>query len=232
MDGQVVVVTGGGRGIGRAICRRFAAAGARVVAAARSTQQLNETRSIIEAEGGQCSTIPTDVTNPDDVSAMTQFAVDSFGRLDILVNNAGVAPNAPIESFDLDVFDAMQRVNINGVFFACRSVWPVMRKAGHGIIVNISSVAAIDPFPGFGLYGATKAFVEALTRGLAAEGREFGIRVHAIGPGAVDTQMLRGPFPDFPADQCLSPEQIAESVYTTTLAGNEYAVGQTLYVRK
>ncbi len=231
MNGEVVVVTGGGRGIGRAICRRFAAAGARVIAAARTADQLAETKRLIDAEGGFCETIQTDVASPGEVDAMIDFAVRRCGGIAVLVNNAGVAPNAPIESADLEVFEAMIGVNVNAVFYACRAVWPVMQKRG-GVIVNISSVAAVDPFPGFAAYGASKAFVEALTRGLAEEGKKCGIRVYCVGPGAVDTQMLRGPFPDFPDEECLQPEDIAETVWQLTQPAFQHAVGQTIYVRK
>ncbi len=232
MNEKVVVVTGGGRGIGRAICRRFAATGAHTIAAARTEEQLNETQSLIQRDGGSCSTCVTDVADRQQVAALMAFAEREHGRLDVLINNAGVALNAPIEDCDPEVFDALDAVNIRGVFHACRAAWPMLRRGGEGVIVNISSVAACDPFPGFAAYGASKAFVEALTRGLATEGKEAGIRVYCVGPGAVDTQMLRGPFPDFPAEQCLQPDDIAETVYQMTQPACRYAVGQTLYVNK
>ncbi|MEE9295930.1 MAG: SDR family oxidoreductase [Phycisphaerae bacterium] len=232
MSAEVVVVTGGGRGIGRAICRRFAADGARIVAAARSGDELAETQRLVQQDGGTCRTIKTNVASSADVEKMIGMAVREFSRVDVLVNNAGVACNNSIEEFDLQVFDAMMAVNVGGVFYACRAVWPVMREHGGGVIVNISSVAAVDPFPGFAAYGASKACVEALTRGLAAEGQACGIRVYGVGPGAVDTQMLRGPFPDFPPEQCLKPADVAEAVWMMTQPSCQYSVGQTLYVKK
>ncbi len=232
MRGKVVVVTGGGRGIGRAVCRRFASTGAKVVAAARNVDQLNETKAIVEGEGGSCAVCQADVSARDEVASLMEFAVEACGGIDVLINNAGMAPPMSINDCDLDVFDAMDGVNIRGVFYACHAAWPQMRKRGGGVIVNISSVAAFDPFPGLAAYGASKAFVEALTRGLAREGKDVGIRVYCVGPGAVDTQMLRGPFPDFPDDQCLQPEDIAETVWQMTQPACRYAVGQTLYVAK
>lgn len=232
MNGKVVIVTGGGRGIGRAICQRFAEAGATVVAAARSQEDLDETLRLIESAGGFCGVLKTDVTRVDEVDALVSSTVDRLGKVDVLVNNAGLAPNGPIDSFDPSLFDQMIAVNVNAVFYGCRAVWPIMRERGGGVIVNISSVAAIDPFPGFAAYAGSKSFVNGLTNALAKEGAEHGIRVYGVGPGAVDTEMLRGPFPDFPDDQCLQPSDIAESVWFMTQPACRYSAGQTLYVSK
>jgi NAD(P)-dependent dehydrogenase (short-subunit alcohol dehydrogenase family) len=137
-----------------------------------------------------------------------------------------------VEELDVQEFDTMLAVNVAAPFYACQAVWPVMRQRGGGVIVNISSMAAIDPFPGFAAYGAMKSYVDALTRNLAKEGHEHGIRVYAVGPGAVDTQMLRGPFPDFPVEQCLRPEEVAEVVWTVAQPVCRYSAGQTIYLSK
>ena len=215
MNDKVVIVTGGGRGIGRAICQRFAEAGAKVIAAARSQDELAETQRLVESAGGVCHVTKTDVTRIDNVDALV-----------------AMAPNGPIDNFDLAMFDRMVAVNVNAVFYTCRAVWPVMRERGGGVIVNISSMAAVDPFPGFAAYAASKSFVNGLTNALAKEGAEHGIRVYAVGPGAVDTQMLRGPFPDFPNEQCLQPRDIAESVWFMTQPACQHSAGQTIYVSK
>jgi len=226
------MVTGGGRGIGRAICQRFAEAGATVIAAARSDGDLAETQGLVETAGGVCRVMKTDVTRVEELDALVAMADREFGRIDVLVNNAGKAEHSPMDDFDPDTFDRMVAVNINAVFYACRAVWPIMRRRGEGVIVNISSVAAIDPFPGFAAYGATKCFVNGFTQALAKEGTPHGIRVYGVGPGAVDTQMLRGPFPDFPDDQCLQPRDIAEAVWLMTQPACRYSTGQTIYVSK
>lgn len=232
MPGKVAIVTGGGRGIGRAICRRLADEGTKVVAVARSKQELGETKRLVEQDGGFCAALPADVGQVDQVDAMVASVERDYGGIDVLVNNAGKAHQGAIESFDPGDFDAMAAVNIAGPFYACRAVWPVMRRRGGGIIVNISSVAAVDPFPGFAVYGATKAYLDALTRGLAQEGKEHGIRVYAIAPGAVHTQMLLGPFPDFPLDQCLQPEDIAEMVWLMTQPACRHSAGQVVRVTR
>lgn len=229
---STAIVTGGGRGIGRAICVRLARDGARVVAVARTADDLAETKRLVERNGGTCLAIRADVSRIDELNAAVDQTVRQFGAVDILVNNAGIAPRADVDAMETDTFDAMIRVNVSAPFYAVRAVWPIMKKRRQGIIINISSVAAADPFPGFAAYGATKAYIEGLTRGLAKEGRPLGIRVYGVGPGAVDTDMLRGPFPDFPADQCLQPDDIAEVVHLMTEPACRYTVGQTLYVSR
>ena len=232
MRQPVVVVTGGGRGIGRAICVRFAADGAQVVAASRSETELAQTRGLIESSGGRCDVQPTDVCQPDDIGALVESTVARWGRLDVLVQCAGVAPLGTIEEFDPALFETTLAVNVTAVYRGCRAVWPVMRKQGGGVIVNISSVASIDPFPGFAAYGASKAWINAWTRALADEGRPFGIRVFAVAPGAVETRMLRDAFPDFPKDQALQPADVAEVVHTMAQPACQYATGQTIFVKK
>ena len=232
MADRTALVTGGGRGIGRAICARFARGGYRVAAVARSQDELAETARCVEADGGVCRAMTVDVTDAAAMESAVQSVVSEWGSIDVLVNNAGVAENAPLESFNVERFDRMVATNVNAVFYACRAVWPVMRRRGGGIIVNISSVAAVDPFPGFAAYGATKAFVNGFTNALSREGAEHGIRVYGVAPGAVDTQMLRGPFPDFPDDQCLKPADIAEAVWLMTEPVYQHSAGQVVYVRK
>ncbi len=107
-----------------------------------------------------------------------------------------------------------------------------MAASGGGAIINISSISAFDPFPGFAAYGAAKAFVNTYTKALASEGRSVNIRVHGIAPGAVDTQMLRGSFPDFPSDKMLSPDDVAALAELLLRPGSQYISGETVVIRK
>lgn len=231
MSEKVAIVTGAGTGIGRAIALALAGRGYAILAAGRRKSPLDETRAEIVAGGGVCEVQQADVADPLQVDAMVRAAA-KLGRIEVLVNNAGIAVHSGIESLDLEAFDTMLRVNSAGVVYTCRAAWPVMRKAGGGTIVNISSMAADDPFKGLAVYGATKAFVNLLTKGLAAEGKSSGIRVFAVGPGAVETEMLRGAFPDFPKEHTLPPSAIADMVVTLTEASCQYCTGQTFYVRR
>ncbi len=232
MAGQVVIVTGAGRGIGRAVCLRFAVDGAQIVAASRSADELEETRILVEKAGGHCDPIPTDVCAADEVVALIETTVGRYQRVDVLVNCAGVAPLSDIEHLEPPLFDMIQLVNVGAIYHACRAVWPVMKSGGGGTIVNISSVASVDPFPGFTAYGASKAWVNTWTIGLADEGRAHGIRVIAVAPGAVETRLLRDVFPDFPKDQTLRPEEVADVVFTMTQPDCENASGETIFVQK
>lgn len=229
---QVAIVTGAGRGIGRAIAHRLAKSGASVVAVARTLSQITETCSQIKASGGIAIPIAADVTQEAEVSRLVEQTIASFGRVDVLVNNAGVAPLMRIEQTSTVDFDAVISTNVRAVFLCCRAVWGPMAKAGGGAIVNISSVGAFDPFPGFAAYGAAKAFVNTYTKALASEGAGQNIRVYAVAPGAVETTMLRGAFPDFPAEKVLAPDDVAALVETLLTPACRYSSGQTIVIQK
>ncbi|MFH1111267.1 MAG: SDR family oxidoreductase [Planctomycetota bacterium] len=143
-----------------------------------------------------------------------------------------LAPQSGIEELEPALFTTIMAVNVNAVYHACRRAWPVMKTQKSGVIVNISSIASVDPFPGFAAYGAAKAWVNAWTKALADEGRRFGIRVFGVALGAVETRMLRDSFPTFPADQTLRPGDVADVVFALAQPGCRYATGQTVFVRR
>lgn len=232
MNQQVAIITGGGSGIGRATCLRLAQAGAHVVAAARTQEQLNQTKAKVEATGGKCTAIPTDVSSADEVAHLIETTVGRLGRVDTLVNCAGVGPRGPIEEFEDSVFNGVVGVNMAAVFYTSKCVWPIMKRQGGGNIVNLSSMAAKDPLPGLAVYGASKAWVNTFTRALAEEGRKHNIHVFCIAPAVVETAMLRGAFPDFPAEKALQPADVAEMIYSVTRESCACASGQTIYIRK
>lgn len=232
MAQRVVVITGGGRGIGRAIGQRFGEEGTQVVAVSRSREELDQTKELVERGGGRCDVQSVDVGDPAQVDTLMKAVVNRFKRVDVLVNCAGTAHLGTIEEFDPSVFEAISRVNMEAVYLCSRAVWPVMKAQGEGVIVNISSVASVDPFPGFTLYAASKAWVNGWTRALADEGRPLGIRVFAVAPGAVETRMLRSAFPDFPKEQSLRPEDVAGVVHAVSRPACAYVTGQTIFVRK
>lgn len=232
LKGKTVIVTGAGRGIGRAIAKRLAADGAQVVLAARTVEQLDETHRLIANNGGICVAVPVDVSRVEGVEQLIEETQGRFGSIDVLVNNVGTAPLATIEQMEPRVFDAILATNIRTVYLCSRGVWPLMTASGGGVIINISSVAAYDPFPGFAAYGAAKAFVNTYTKALAAEGKPLGIRVYGIAPGAVDTQMLRGTFPDYPEDKMLAPGDVAALAEVLLSPGCYHVSGEIIAIRR
>lgn len=228
----VAIVTGGGRGIGRAVCQRLAADGCQVVAASRTLEELEETKGLVETAGGRCIIRQADLADCDDIASLVDTTVERCGQVDVLVNCAGVAPKATLDDMTPALFEVIMAVNVFAVYHACRAVWPIMSKRGAGVIVNVSSAASVDPFPGFSAYGASKAWVNTWTKGLAEEGRSCGVSVFAVAPGAVETRMLRDVFPDYPKDQTLNPSDVADVVHALIQPGCRYATGQTVFIRK
>jgi len=152
--------------------------------------------------------------------------MEFLGSADVLVNNAALAPLEKFESITPEQFESLVNVNVRSGFYLTQTIWQQMLKSGGGTIVNISSLSAIDPFPGFSLYGASKAWMDLMTLALSAEGQDHNIRICSIRPGAVETPLLRGLFPDFPADQCVSPQQVAKMVLGCVEDPQKYPSGQ------
>jgi len=223
---MVVVVTGGGSGIGRACAEWYAARGHHVVIAGRRIQSLEKVAKEI---GRSVLPIACDVSDEGHVHALVERVRRDRGRADILINNAGVAPLAPIMEMSIAEFDELTKINMRGVFLTTRAFWPLLMESA-GVIVNISSRSARDPFPGFAAYGGSKAFVELFTRGIAAEGAPVGIRCYGVAPAGVNTPLLRSLFPDYPADKLLTPQQVAEAVAWVADSDCRLAPGHTIEI--
>lgn len=189
LRGQVAIVTGGGRGIGRAIARALAAEGVAVALAARTRQELAAVAAEIREAGGRALAVPTDVTQDATVEALVEHVRGELGGLDILVTAAGVASFGPVAGSKPADWDPMLAVNVRAVMVACRAVLPSMVRQKRGTIVNVSSIAATRAIAGAAAYSATKAAVVAWSRVLAEEVRHDGVRVGVLLPGAVDTPL-------------------------------------------
>ena len=186
--GKVVMVTGSTSGIGHAVAVRFAVAGARVVALGRDQSALSEVNSEIERSGADALTIATDVTNESDLRHALDAAIDKFAGLDVLVNAAGHISTGTIEDTSLAAWDAMMNVNLRAVFHLMQMATPHLIKS-KGNIVNISSVTGLRSFPGVLAYCVSKAAVDQLTRCSALELASKGVRVNAVNPGVVVTEI-------------------------------------------
>jgi NAD(P)-dependent dehydrogenase (short-subunit alcohol dehydrogenase family) len=190
LAGQVAIVTGGSRGIGRAIALTFADSGASVALAARGEEELARTAKEIEAAGGRAITVPTDVSDPGQCRALVDRTVEELGTLDILVNNAGAAPfMSSFEQTRLEGYEKYFRVNFLSAVYSTKAAAPVFLAKGKGCVLNIASVAGIIATPGEGYYVDAKAALLHFTRTLAHEWATAGIRVNAIAPGWIDTPL-------------------------------------------
>jgi 3-oxoacyl-[acyl-carrier protein] reductase len=229
--GQTALVTGAGRGIGRAIASVLAGAGARVFLAARTTAQLKSTVRELRQNGGAAVAVPTDLSKEEDIQSLFQRIRDEAGGLDILVNNAGVGFFGPLAEFSSSDFDRVMQVNIKAVFLCCQQALRLMIPLKKGYIINISSVVGFKGYPNQAAYTASKHAVMGLTKSLAVEAQEHGIRVSAVLPGGVDTKMIAEARPDLDPTILLQPADIAHTVLYLLSLPDRAAVDQ-IYIRR
>ena len=189
LEGRVALITGAGGGIGRGIAMLFAREGSLVVVADRSGSG-DETASQIKSEGGEATSIPVDLRDPDEVRSMVDKTLVAYEKIDILVNNAAVQYLHPLWELPEELFDDMLRTNLGGYFHCIRSVVPHMIRQGKGSIINISSNLAFRALGNFSGYSATKGGIVSMSRTLALECAPYGIRVNCICPGSTVTPIL------------------------------------------
>ena len=190
LEGQVAVITGSGRGIGRAIALAYAREGAKLALAARNEKELDEAVGAVSELGAEAMAVPTDVTSQEDTERLARRVVDRFGRIDVLVNNAGNSgPVGPLQGNDIADWVNTISVNLTGTFLVCRAVIPVMLGQSAGKIINLSGAGATNAWSNMSAYCSSKAAVVRLTEVLAQELDGRGITVNALGPGSVHTSM-------------------------------------------
>ncbi|MCY2687603.1 SDR family oxidoreductase [Salinimicrobium sp. TH3] len=191
LKNKVVIITGASSGIGKATAMKLASEGASVVLCARSEDELKKLKDKIEKDGGRALVVKTDVTKPADFENAVSQALEKYGTVDVLINNAGLMPLSYIEKLKTDEWEKMVDVNIKGVLNGVAAVLPTLRKNKSGHIINISSSAAHNYFPGGAVYCATKIAVKMFSEGLRKElAPQYGINVTSIEPGAVDTSLF------------------------------------------
>ena len=190
LDGRVAIVTGGSRGIGRALATSLASCGARVVVSSRKAAACEATVATLRAAGGEAIAVPGNMGSLDDVAALVAATVEAYGAIDIVVNNAASALAQRFGSITPEAWEKSQAVNERGPLFLAQAALPHLEQSAHASILNIVSVGVFTSGGGLALYTAAKAGLLMLTRSMAAELGPRGIRVNALAPGAVDTDMM------------------------------------------
>lgn len=240
LDGKVALVTGGTRGIGLAIAKALGEAGARVVISARAPVQ--EAADVLSGAGVEFDFVAADMRDESAADALTRQVVDRFGRLDILVNNAGVAIHGDSGEFDDETWRKIMSLNVDAVFRACRAALAPMRAQGSGVILNIGSMSGIvSNIPQNQVaYNSSKAAVHMMSKSLASELAADNIRVNAIAPGYIETDMSRGGIenPDWfpiwrdmtPMARVGQPDEVAAAALFLCAPASSYVTGEVLVI--
>ena len=223
LTGRVAIVTGGTRGIGRAVAAGLAAAGAKVVVASRKAEACRATEEELMAGGAEVLGVPAHMGDLDDVARLVDTTVERFGRLDVIVNNAATALAQPVGEFTPDAWSKVFDVDLRGPVFLVQRALPQLRESPAAAVVNVISVGAFLFAPGEAMYAAAKAGLLAFTRSMAAAYAPDGIRVNALAPGTVDTDMVRNTGPE-------GVERMTQASLLRRLARPDEMVGPVLFL--
>ncbi len=240
LEDKVAIVTGAGRGIGKCIALPFAEAGADVALATRTVDQIEQTATEIRNLGRRALAVQTDTSRRNDVENMVQKVMDQFGVIDILVNGAGIIIRKPLLEFPEEEWDKIIDIDLKGYYLCAQAVGKRMVEQKKGNIINISSQFGFKVTPGFGVYSIAKAGIIMLTRALAQELSEYGIRVNAIAPGMVRTEFSRDSWSNpnllkqyeasVPLRRIAEPSDIAASALLLASDASSYITGHTLVI--
>ncbi|MFY1110224.1 MAG: SDR family NAD(P)-dependent oxidoreductase [Methanosarcinaceae archaeon] len=226
LKGQTALITGGGRGIGRAVALSLAKEGANIVVTARHESEIRETVRMVKRAGVKAMAVQADIRNEEDVWNLVSKTMEKCGRLDILVNNAGIAHRKAIEETSIEEYEEIMDTNVKGLFLCTKHSIPHISRSENGKIINISSGAGKHGISDLSVYSASKFAVNGFTEALASElsGRAM---VYCVCPGAVDTEMYRSMFMDIPV---LKPEHVAEKVLKLSLPESNVLSGSVIEV--
>jgi NAD(P)-dependent dehydrogenase (short-subunit alcohol dehydrogenase family) len=212
-NNTAVLITGSSKGLGRALAHAYTGAGARVVINARGESALEETRKELETKGAQVLAVVADATRPTDIERLVKKTLERFGRIDVLINSAGIlgpSPRPNLAEFVASDLAELFRANTIGPILMTQAVLPHMLRQKSGLIINVTSDAGQTGYPGWGGYGATKAALELITESWSAELEGTGVRVNAINPGDLKTDMHQLAFPGEDISDRLDPFTVTD----------------------
>ena len=233
LKGKTAVVTGGGRGIGRACAVGFARVGARVVVTSRKIADLESTAAEIKSFGGEAYPIQAHLGKMDEIQKMVAMAMDKLGgRIDILVNNAGASPSiASVLDSDERLWDTIINLNMKGLYFTSQAVANIMKKQGGGKIINVASIDGFKPELGVSIYSISKAGVRMITSAFAAELVPFNIQVNTIAPGPIDTKMMNSHWFHLPPEEQKKQKEMVEKMLPIGRIGDpDEIAGAAIYL--
>ncbi len=211
LDGEVAMISGGSRGLGAALARRFAEEGADVSICARGEEALREVADEVRAEGARCVAVGADVSDAGDVERWVETTVDELGGVDVLVNNASLlGPLVPVEDFPEDAWREVIEVNLTGAFLCARAAVAPLREGG-GTMIHVSSGVGDHGRPEWGAYCVSKNGLEALAEMMAGELEGDGVRVHAVDPGAMRTEMRAAAYPEEDPATLPTPYEVTDA---------------------
>jgi NAD(P)-dependent dehydrogenase (short-subunit alcohol dehydrogenase family) len=211
LKGKQIVVTGGSKGLGRALTLRYASEGARVAICARSSDELNRLNIELSSRGAHILCLPCDIADPEQVGQFARSVLEDLGTVDVLVNNASIlGPRIELVEFSKPSWDRVIDVNLNGLFNVTKAFLPSMVASRSGSIINVTSSVGKKGRARWGAYAVSKFAMEGFTQTLADEVRTFGIRVNSVNPGPMDTGMRHAAYPDEDRSKLRSPEEVTE----------------------
>lgn len=214
LESTVALITGASRGLGRALALAFAREGAALALCARGPEDLEQVAKEVVALGASVLAVPADVRSTRDLARLVALTLERFGRVDILVNNAselGPTPLPYLADYAPAAFDDVLQVNVVAPFRLTQALIGGMLLRDRGVVVNVTSDAAITGYPGWGAYAVSKAAIEGLTRTWAAELAQTGVRIYAVDPGDMDTDMHRAAIPDADPSELAQPDEVARA---------------------
>jgi NAD(P)-dependent dehydrogenase (short-subunit alcohol dehydrogenase family) len=247
LKGKAAIVTGGGRGIGKAIAQGFAKAGAKVAITSRKINDLEACAAEIRSFGGEALAVQAHLAKVEEIHRMVGTVLDKFGRIDILVNNAGTSPAmGSVLDSEERLWDTVINLNLKGLYYTSQAVARVMKKQGGGRIINVASIDGFKPEPGVSIYSISKAGVRMVTQAFAAELAPHNIRVNTIAPGPISTKMLDSHWFHLPPEEAQKakealgkltplgrvgePEEIAGAVIYLASDASSYTTGAEIVI--